>query len=409
MKQRYNKLTHNLCVQAVLFCFDRKWHRNDVQGFINHYAGISSKEFCRAEPDGSALVHLEAADAIAYYLEEVMEELLDGEPLDMREVLVRPRTDGMSGKVRDICDLCLLHQLLGHLCKLGLDPLFRARILPIQFASLPNRGQTGLMRQVQRYLRRKSLGIKCVQKTDVYHAYGSLQYSVIINLIEKDIPSAHWILTLLRSLATYAPDGHLIIGGYLDAWLFNYAMSYALRFLDACGKYRRGKRLPYVERTPSYMDDFSLLGRSKSDLEKAVKKLDAWFRSNLGIRLQLKEHLVRFMSYEQERTRKHQKNKGCPCLDVGGYKIHRGYTTIRPRIFIRLRRQFLRAWREIQANGTFRLGRANKIIAYYGYLKQTDSAAFCKEYHVAEIVKMARRIKSFWARRFAKNLIRKDG
>lgn len=402
MKQRYNELTHELCVQAVLFCFDRKWHRPAVQAFVNHYAGISEREMYRAELEGSVLVQLEAAEAIAYHLEETVDEILQGQPLDMREVIVNPRMDGMSGKTRDICDLCILHQLLGHLVKLGLDPLFHARILPTQFASLPGRGQTGLKRQLERYLRRTGLKIAYAQKTDVHQAYGSLKYSSVIALIAKDVPSAHWILTVLDALAGYAPDGHLIIGGYLDAWLFNYAMSFALRYVNSCGKTRRGKFIPHVIRNVSYMDDFGLLGRSKADLKKAVKLLDAFLQMQLGVHLKLKEHLIEFMSYKEEHTRKRQKNCGCPCIDMGGYKVHRGYTTIRPRIFIRTRREYLRAWQEVQQNGTFRLVRACKLIAYYGYLVQTDSARIRKKYHVDYLFKMACHIKSFWAKRFSR-------
>jgi hypothetical protein len=130
LKQRYNDLTHELCVQAVFECFDGKWKRRDVIGFVNHYAGISSNELARASIENNINVKLEATDCIAYYLEEVVEELLNGESLDMEEVTITPRKDGMNGKIRNICNLCILHQLLGHLVKLGLEPLFKARILP---------------------------------------------------------------------------------------------------------------------------------------------------------------------------------------------------------------------------------------------------------------------------------------
>ena len=178
MKQRYNELTHELCVQAVLSCFDKKWHRPEVMTFINHYAGISTREFYEAELKQEVWPQLEAAEAIAYCLEEVVDELMHGEPLDMREVIVRTRPDGMTGKMRDICDLCILHQLLGHLVKLGLDPLLHARLLPTQCASIPGRGQTGLLKKAKRYIQKASLGITVCQKTDVAHAYGTLMYSV---------------------------------------------------------------------------------------------------------------------------------------------------------------------------------------------------------------------------------------
>lgn len=109
-------------------------------------------------------------------------------------------------------------------------PLFHAKILPCQYASIPNRGQTGLKKHVVKILRKKSSNIRYAKKTDVTHAYETTMYSVIIEVIKKEIPSATWIITLLKALARMSPEGCLIIGGYLDAWLFNYLMSYVLRY-----------------------------------------------------------------------------------------------------------------------------------------------------------------------------------
>lgn len=57
-----------------------------------------------------------------------------------------------------------------------------------------------------------------------------------------EIPKARYAIGLLKYLKSVAPGGHLIIGGYLDAWLFNFAMSYAIRYLYTLGSTRRGKR-----------------------------------------------------------------------------------------------------------------------------------------------------------------------
>ena len=401
MKQRFNDLTHDLCVQAVLSCFDKKWHRPEVMTFINHYAGIPTREFYEAELKQEVWPKLEAAEAIGYYLEDVVDDLMHGEPLDMREVIVKTRPDGMTGKMRDICDLCILHQLLGHLVKLGLEPLFHARLLPTQCASIPKRGQTGLLRMTKKRIQRASLGITVCQKTDVAKAYGTLMYSTVIGLLEKDVPAAIWILTVLRALAQYAPGGHLIIGGYIDAWLFNYAMSFSLRYIQSCGKTRRGKFIPNIKALTSYMDDFGLLGSGKTPVMRTVKLLDSWMQEFLGIRLKIKEHMIHFMTYKEERERKKHKNKGCPCLDMGGYKIHLGYVTIRPAIFRRLRRAFMRGWQEIQQFGSIHLQRARKIMAYNGYLKRTSSAKVIKKYHVKEIRKVAKSVIGYWSKRFA--------
>lgn len=260
-----------------------------------------------------------------------------------------------------------------------------------------------MVKQAQTILRKKSFGIRYVQKTDIHNAYGSLKYDKVIAQIKKDIPSAHWIIVLLQALSDYAPDNHLIIGGYLDAWLFNYCMSFALRYILSLGNYRRNKFYPWVINVSSYMDDFALYGRNKSSLAKAVKSLSGFLLDKFGLEIQLKENIIEFMSFKQEHERRKAKNNGCPCLDMGGYKIHRSYTTIRPKIFIRARRQYLRAWQEVQKYGTFRLSRANKLIAYYGYFKQTCSQNIYSKYHVEFLLNMARNIKSFWSKRNSKS------
>ena len=367
--------------------------------YANHYAGVSARALRAAESQQNVLPRLEAAEGIAYRLEEVVEELTHGGTLDMRPVVISRRADGMTGKIRDICDLCVLHQLLGHLVKLGLDPLLHARILPCQCASVEGRGQTGLLKKAKRHIRSVKLGVMVCQKTDVEKAYPSLKYDVVIGLIEREIPSARWILTVLRAIAEYAPDGHLIIGGYLDAWLFNYAMSYALRYLQGVGKTRRGAFIPHVKRAEAYMDDFALLSSNPTAVRQATKRLGAWMREHLGLKVKCKESEIHLMTYEQERARKKCKNKGCPCLDMGGYKIHRGYVTIRPGIFLRIRRNLIRAWREIQRLGTVLLRRARKLMAYKGYLKWTNSQGVIEKYHVREILKVARSVISYHARR----------
>ena len=63
-----------------------------------------------------------------------------------------------------------------------------------------------------------------MRKTDVVNAYASLKYDVCIELVMMEIPKARYAIGLLKYLKSVAPGGHLIIGVYLDAWLFNFAM-----------------------------------------------------------------------------------------------------------------------------------------------------------------------------------------
>ena len=398
MKQRYEDFSHDLAWKAADACFDRKWNRRDVLVFVEKESGVSRRELYAEQLTNSVNKRLEATDAVAYYVEEMIEAILSGEEVeDMEKVTVRDRPDGMTGKIRSIANLCLPHQLLGHVAALALMPLFRARILPTQHASIPRRGQTRLKQQVQHLLLQKRLGIRCYVKTDVRGAYGNTMYADIIATIEREIPSATWIIKLLRYLERYAPDGHLIIGGYLDAWLFNFAMSYALRATLAAGRWRRGVYHRYVERVVSYMDDFVLLARTKTGLRAALRFLGEWLWSRYRLDIKQTSSILRLCSIEEERGRRHctkPSQRGCPSIDMGGYMIHRTYVTMRPRVCKRVIRDFTRAQHEIAQDDTIRTRRANSVRSRYGSVKQTDAAYFRRKYGVNVVMLIARAVSS---------------
>lgn len=395
-----------LYTEAVSDWAAGKWARGDVLTFVEEWIGIDRAVFRMQTMDGDCALKIEAIDVIAGTLSDIIDDILEGRDLGdlIGPVTIDARIDGLSGKTREIATLDIWHQLLGHVVKTSLDPLFSARLLPTQHASIPGKGQTGLKKQANRYLRRQ-LGIKCLCKTDVRSAYKTLMYDRVIELIEQEIPRAKKTLKLLRYLATLAPGGHLIIGGYLDAWLFNFAMSYAIRYAYTLGQERRGKFMPFVVRIEAYMDDFGILGRTVSGLQKARKKLEKWFADNLGLQIKYSTDIIKLDEMEAEKD-KGRREKGseraCPCLDMGGYLIHRSYITMRSRVFLRARRQWLRAWKELKATGTLPLFRAYKIVAYNGHIKQSDSYRVRRTYHTRDLLRAAKHVISYHARQDAR-------
>lgn len=396
MKQRYNDYSHELAVRAAIACFERKWTRRDVLTFIEEYAGIDRSEIYAAKLTDDVNVQNEACEAIACLIDDMMETILSGhEPEEVEPVAIRRRPDGMTQKIRDIACLCLPHQLLEHVAKLGLEPLMQARILPTQHASIPGHGQTMLKKQTSRALRQHRRNIVCFAKTDNVNAYGSVMYSDILRIIEREIPSAKWILALLRYLGSIAPGGHLIIGGYLDAWLYNLVMSYALRHVLSLRSVRRGKQYPLVSLIPNYMDDCCLAARSTTAAKRAIKALSVWLVDNLGLHTKQTTGIIKLCSEQEERSRRRESlpsKRACPGIDMGGYVMHRTYTTIRPRVFKRVARCFLRAWKELQETGTIRIARSRAVLSRYGFIDNTDSRYLREKYHVEAVFLTARRV-----------------
>ena len=71
-----------------------------------------------------------------------------------------------------------------------------------------------------------------------------------------------------------------------------------------------------------------------------------------------------------------------------GYVIRRGYTIIRGRVFKRIRRQTLRAWRDHEALGYIPWWRAVRILAYKGWVKHSNSQKFAKEYDFYKLLRL---------------------
>lgn len=402
-KKRYNKLSRQLCEQAVAECFNGKWRRNDVLTFIEKYTGIPRDDIKIDDLSGMHIHKNEAIEVIGLTLFGIAEDLVDYgiEPDDMEPVTIRQRPDGMTGKIRDIALLCVMHQLIGHVAKLMLFPLFRARLLPTQHASIPGHGQTMLKNQMLRYFMKKSLGIKYIRKTDVVHAYASLQYSTCINLVKEEIPGAKYAIGLLEYLRIVAPGGHLIIGGYIDAWLFNFAMSYAIRYLYTLESTRRGKKTQYVIRCGTFMDDFVIASGSIKGEQRAVKALGKWMAKNQDLQIKETTGIIKLLPVEEEKRRRNLTRPGqrsVQMLDMAGYRIGRTHITIRRCVFKRVRRQLIRGYRELKRDGTLRHDRAQKIISYNGYIEQSDSFHMCEKYNVKELLQVAHRVNSFYGR-----------
>lgn len=392
--KRYRPLTHELCVQAVFGAYDDKWFRRDYLADAEKYGGVAYGRLKAEAAREEMHAKLEIAEGIALEMEQRVEDLLSGdaEDLDLDPVHTFPRIDGISMKVRELSDCCPMHQCFGHLAVLGLQPLFRAKLLPCQFASIPDKGQVALKRQVERWLRRKSLGIKYAVKLDSKAAYPSTSHAVVMGILRHEIPGARWLLAVVECLLEMAPHGGLLIGGYLESWLFNLIASYILRKVTSYSKARRGVTAHLVQRGCSYMDDIALLGRRWASLQSAARQITEWTKAHLG--LTIKDYWVRveFLTVAEEHRRRHLDGaaRGCPGLDMAGYVMHRTYTTIRRGIFKRLRRQHLRAAVDLEERGSVPLFRAYKLVSYKGYFEHSDSRAAAEALNQQHLFNAAR-------------------
>ena len=372
---------------AVVECFRNKRSRKDFQRLLCKTGKITKREIVEDQLNKDFKLTLEAESEVA----KMLTQRIINRDLQLKPIRQFQRIDGLTQKLRDICQESPEQQVFEYIGVYALKPLFRAKILPIQYGSIPNKGGVAGKRKIERLLRKKFHGKVVALKGDVTKAYPSVTIPVVMEMLRRDIGKNKVLLWFLGALMSNYPGNHLCIGGYLPAWLFNYVMSYVLRYIYEQAQIRRGKRNRLVYAIVCYADDFTIYG-DVSKLKKAMKKATIWAHDKFGLKIKDIWQFYQVASFDEERENLEERRKGSkkrtPGVDMMGYVVRRRYTIIRGRVFRRIRRQVLRAWEDFKTKGFIPWWRACRIAAYKGWIKHSNSLKFRMEYCFDKLFKM---------------------
>lgn len=372
---------------AVVECFRNKRSRKDFQRLLCKTGKITKREIVEDQLNKDFKRTLEAESEVA----KMLTQRIINRDLQLKPIRQFQRIDGLTQKLRDICQESPEQQVFEYIGVYALKPLFRAKILPIQYGSIPNKGGVAGKRKIERLLRKKFHGKVVALKGDVTKAYPSVTVPIVMGILRRDIGKNKVLLWFLGALMSNYPGNHLCIGGYLPAWLFNYVMSYVLRYIYEQAQIRRGKRNRLVYAIVCYADDFTIYG-DVSKLKKAMKKATTWAHDKFGLKIKDIWQFYQVASFDEERENLEERRKGSkkrtPGVDMMGYVVRRRYTIIRGRVFRRIRRQVLRAWEDFKTKGFVPWWRACRIAAYKGWVKHSNSLKFRKKYCFDELFKM---------------------
>lgn len=372
---------------AVVECFRNKRSRKDFQRLLCKTGKITKREIVEDQLNKDLKRTLEAESEVA----KMLTQRIINRDLQLKPIRQFQRIDGLTQKLRDICQESPEQQVFEYIGVYALKPLFRAKILPIQYGSIPNKGGVAGKRKIERLLRKKFHGKVVALKGDVTKAYPSVTIPVVMEMLRRDIGKNKVLLWFLGALMSNYPGNHLCIGGYLPAWLFNYVMSYVLRYIYEQAQIRRGKRNRLVYAIVCYADDFTIYG-DVSKLKKAMKKATIWAHDKFGLKIKDIWQFYQVASFDEERENLEERRKGSkkrtPGVDMMGYVVRRRYTIIRGRVFRRIRRQVLRAWEDFKTKGFIPWWRACRIAAYKGWIKHSDSLKFRMKYCFDKLFKM---------------------
>lgn len=346
-----------LISRAVYACLDKKYKRNDVTRYMSQVSGLKENQI-------RCIYHRYGKKALYWITEAIIdilrEEILTGS-ITFPAIWYRDKVDGSSGKIRRIGIQNIKQQLYDYIAVEGLHPVIR-RIGEYQYASIKGRGTTKGKEVIYRWIQNRKM--KYFVKLDVKKCFESIDHENLMRFLNRHVKN-DYLIRLIQTLIDSFEQG-LSIGSYLSQYLCNLYMSTLYHHIkEDLYKTRRGKRINLVKHCLIYMDDILMIGSSRKDLEKATKSV---IQKAKEIGLTIKDN---YQIREIDGS----------CIDMMGFKIYRTHTEIRGRIFIRVRRSFRRARKNI----TLRI--AKKCLSYYGYLKHTNSRRIKRKWKVRNTIK----------------------
>ena len=217
------------------------------------------------------------------------------------------------------------------------------------------------MKCIKKWMKNDRAGTKYVLEMDIRHFYDSVRPEIVVERMKRLVKDRR----VLRLVEEVVRDG-VLIGVYCSQWFANtilQPLDKLIRESGLCAHYLR------------YMDNFTLLGSNKRKLHRLRRLIEDWLR---GVGLRLKGNWQVFPTAARLPT-------------ALGYRYGRGYTLLRKRNLLRLRRALARHYK----TGRTSYKRAAGLLSRLGQLRHCNR------------VRILERIYRKGTQRHLKNLIRR--
>lgn len=337
-------------------CILDKIKRFDYALFLSDYCDYSPSKIRKLNPED-----------LKEPIERVCEHIIFMfyiRKLTLPPVRYSSRYDDVSRKTRVIGVESVMQQVLEHVVVGAMSELWNAKLEPHQYASRKEKGQVKGAKKIQSWIKDANLKGKHLHfdKLDIKKCFPSIKHTVVMKFLRRDVRKNELLLWAVEALLQYhnsgllnpieETDDGLIIGSLLSQFLCNYLLSYAYRHVQSLHKIRRGKSVKLVEHAIFYMDDICLMSFDKRNLGIATNSTIKYIGDNLELEIKPDWQI---------------KDNAKEPIDMMGYRMFGdGSMDIRPRIFIRARRCFMRGYK-----WGFTIKTARRACSYYGYFKHT--------------------------------------
>lgn len=337
-------------------------------------------------------------------------------------VTYREIVDGISGKRRELGLEKLIFQLYEVIARDACQEMFDAKIGEFQVSSIKGKGQSYGKKYIKKWISMDPEGTKFCAKADVKKCYPSIPHNRLKELLHRDLRKSEELLYLLDSIIYLYDCANLqlgrpelcgkgiLIGSPLSKDLNNYYMSYLYHYIYeqlAITTVRRGKekRTRLVSHAMIYADDIVVFGGNKKHLHQAMRLIIEFTKNFLG--LEVKSTWEKFLvSYNNSSGKSKGRNldfmgfvfRGCEAFyrEYGKVKkrLKKVIVTVRDSIFLRARRKFYLFIKLIRSKAMVTKHKAMSLLAYNGWIKNSDSHIFQEKEHWKEVIRIAKRMVS---------------
>ena len=263
------------------------------------------------------------------------------------------------GKVRKAYMADIWEQWYFHVIVVVLQPIVMRRLFAQSLGSVPGRGPHSGKKHIEKLIR-AGKAARNFMKMDIRHFYDSIQISIVMRELRRDIAD-EWFLHCIERIYARSRKG-IMIGLYISPWLANYVL---IRIDEIIGAHAG------MDET-RFMDDIVVFAASKRELARLLSEVK---KGLSGLRLKAKRnHAIAKFDYVTKRTdgRGRPVRMGRP-LDFMGFVFFRDRTVIRKRIMLRCCATARRLSRAKESGRGYFARDVRRLLSLMGWFKHTDS------------------------------------
>lgn len=290
-------------------------------------------------------------------------------------------------KDREIEIARLKDHIVQWMAMLTIEDLETKKMYRHSCGNLPRRGIEDARKTVEKWVR--SGDCKFFVKLDIRRFYQTVNLKKLSDLLARHIKDKKF-LALLEQIVYSSAEWtsiiedpcNLAIGYYSSPWFANIYLTPLDDFITGeLYKERRGKRVRYVKHYLRYVDDLLLMGTSKTDLKKAVKRIIAFCKEELEVEIKTAWEICQIGELlPADRNGRMKVKLGTKRVDIVGYTFTTTTTRVRAHNFLRIRKLAKRIRKRLTAKGYIVLQNAQAMLSRIGWFSHADSKHFYEVY-----------------------------